>query len=115
MTKELDAALEAVMVGALASDPLLSKLAYERRPLTREQLARAAQRAGEALALAVSEPGSVVKIACELASEAVFVVQVLEALTPKLVNVALDPSRSSPGRYELTNNSAILVGIRDDR
>jgi hypothetical protein len=65
--------------------------------------------------MAINEPGTVVKVSCDLASEAVFVVQVLDALTPRLTNVRLDPRRSSPGRYELINNSVVLVGMKKDK
>jgi len=109
---DLDAAEDyfgALTTGAVLNLPFARQLAFKRTPLTKAMTERTREAVGQALTAALEAGGNVVRVSCNTDTEAMLASYLLGGVCCMLKDVKLLEEQSTTTRFELSNNSCILV------
>lgn len=115
--KEISTYLDVLFSSAMVDIPFSRTLACRNHPLTPDQLDKVQKAVSAALLQALGEPGVVLRFGCDKPSEVVFASQLFQALFSKVKfkTANLVPEKSTSTRFELDNDSAILVVLNLER
>lgn len=100
---------DAVISSVIVDIPEAKQLAWNKHPLNEAERERVRLRVMDAVLKAIDEPGVVLRISCDWPSEVIWSSMLLKGVLPMLKNVELLTEQSTSSRFELDNNSAILV------
>ena len=103
--------LDSIFSDVIVQHKALRDIALSRVPATPERCGRMKEAIRSALELA-KEPGSVVRISCDTATDVIIASKILSNLMPFLKEPYLLKEKSTSTQFELSNNSAIMLGIK---
>lgn len=116
--KELTAYVDVLFSSALIDIPYARRIAWARHPLGEAQRKKVERAVVAACVQATTDPGVVLRFGCDLASEVVYASELFRQIFPLLEEKGqgkLIPEKSSSTRFELDNDSAILVVLNTER